>query len=105
LEAPNSVQSAQLSTVPAAKSQSFAVVTNVPTSHSVGDATQELGFVTERELQKAKPVLLASARHAGQVAKDGAEATAWHAAEVVARVPPQASLARTQPSGDEEQKP
>lgn len=99
------MQSAQSVTVAAAASQLEAREIDVPASQSVDEATQELGFVVDSALQKANPVALESARQAGQVAKVGPTAIAWHPTAVVARVPPQASVECTQRSGDEEQKP
>lgn len=99
------MQSAHSSIVKAAASQLEDSEIEVPTSQSVGDATQELGFVVDSALQNAKPVALEAPRQAGQVAKTCPCATAWHAAVVVARVPPHASLKWTQPSGEAEQKP
>ena len=99
------MQSAQFVTVAAAASQLEASEIEVPASHSVEDATQELGFVVDSALQKAKPVALESARQAGQVAKVGPTAIAWQPTALVARVPPHASVECTQPNGDEEQNP
>jgi len=71
----------------------------------VDDATQEFGLDVEGLVQNAKPVVLEVDRQAAQVAYAEENAIAWHPAEVVARVPPHASLECTQASGDAEQKP